>query len=159
MHKEKAVTQIDLDVKSFFGPTRVRMSKDSEDFKIKFQTGAQVLQKLFESGKSPLSDQFLRWKLWAQWEQIVGSQMAGVCEPVGLSRGILKIWVKNSSWNHQLQFFREEILKKIQKVESFSHVTSLIFTLDRKSVPQEEEAKQELKNQTRRLRKFHPQDE
>ncbi len=121
------------------------MSDQPEDFKAKFQSGAQVLQSLFESGQSPLSDQFLRWKLWAQWEQIVGSQMASVCEPVGLSKGVLKIWVKNSSWNHQLQFFREEILKKIQKNESYNVISSLVFTLDRKSVPEENETRQELK--------------
>lgn len=121
------------------------MSDQPEDFKAKFESGAQVLQSLFESGKSPLSDQFLRWKLWAQWEQIVGSQMAGVCEPVGLYKGVLKIWVKNSAWHHQLQFFREEILKKIQKNESYSVITNLVFTLDRKSVPEEVETRSELK--------------
>lgn len=126
-------------------PTVKLMSNEHEDFKSKFQSGAQVLQKLFESGKSPLSDQFLRWKLWAQWEQIVGKQMASVCEPVGLSRGVLKVWVKNSAWHHQLQFFKEEILKKIQCVESYNTITNLIFTLDRKSVPDAIDVRQELK--------------
>ncbi len=121
------------------------MSNEPEDFKSKFQSGAQVLQRLFESGKSPLSDQYLRWKLWSQWEQIVGKQMASVCEPVGLSRGVLKIWVKNSAWHHQLQFFREEILQKIQASESFSHMTQLVFTLDRKSVPENGDTRQEMK--------------
>ena len=122
-----------------------QMSDQPEDFKSKFESGAQVLQNLFESGKSPLSDQFLRWKLWAQWEQIVGQQMASVCEPVGLYKGVLKVWVKNSAWHHQLQFFREEILKKIQQHESYSVISNLVFTLDRKSVPDEMETRQELK--------------
>lgn len=152
MHKDKAVIiKLKMILMLTLSSGQLgEMSNDSEDFKSKFQSGAQVLQRLFESGKSPLSDQFLRWKLWAQWEQIVGKQMASVCEPVGLSRGVLKIWVKNSAWHHQLQFFREEILKKIQSNESYAHMENLVFTLDRRSVPEDGNTRQDLKRQLER---------
>ncbi|RZJ40298.1 MAG: DUF721 domain-containing protein, partial [Chryseobacterium sp.] len=77
--------------------------------------GSEVLQKLFESGNSPLSEQFMRWKLWARWSEFVGPTVAENTEPVGFHRGTLFLWVRNSTWMQQLSFMREHIQDSINK--------------------------------------------
>ena len=111
----------------------------SEEFDIKpqFKTGSEVLQALFENGKSPLSDQFLRWKLWARWADYVGASLAKECEPVGYFRGTLYLWVQNSSSMHHLNFLKEQIQTEINKKLRRKFVDKIRLTLDRKEVPQE----------------------
>lgn len=117
-----------------------------QDFKTRFKPGASVLQSIFENGKSSFSDQFLRWKLWAQWKDIVGENMAEGCEPVSLQFGHLQIWVKNSVWMQQLTFFKGEILKRIHdKYPHLDNIQKITFTLDRRSVPQDTQTRDQLK--------------
>jgi predicted nucleic acid-binding Zn ribbon protein len=111
----------------------------------RFKTGAQVLKSLLENGDSPLSTQFLRWKLWKRWEDYVGTSISQVCEPVGYYRGELVIWVKNSSWIHQLTFMKDPILKKINQRLGIHYVHSIRFTLDRREVPATADEVTELK--------------
>lgn len=101
----------------------------------KLLSGSEVLQSLFEKGKSPLSDQFKRWKLWAQWKDFVGATVAENSEPVGYLRGTLYVWVKNSTWMQQFVFMREEIKNSINRKMDQIYVKSIRFTLDRKDVP------------------------
>ncbi len=117
----------------------------SQPKKEKFRTGAQVLRSLLENGNSPLSVQFLRWKLWKRWEDFVGASISSVCEPVGYFRGELVIWVKNSSWMHQLTFMKDPIQNKINQKLGMMYVKSIRFTLDRREVPAQAENVQELK--------------
>lgn len=115
------------------------------DFKTKFSQGSEVLQSLFENGKSPLSGQFLRWKLWARWAEIVGPTLAQVSEPVAYHNGVLWLWVKNSSWLQQMVFMREDIRATIHKKMGVVFVISLRLTLDRRDVPQRDEDQEALK--------------
>lgn len=115
------------------------------DFKGKFSAGSEVLQRLFEDGKSPLSGPFLRWKLWARWSEVVGPTMAEAAEPVGFQRGTLWIWVRNSSWMQQMIFMREQIRTTINQKMGSEYVRVLRFTLDRREVPADVAAQQDLK--------------
>jgi hypothetical protein len=121
------------------------MSRD-EDFSSRFKPGADVLQSLFENGKSSFSDQFLRWKLWAQWNEIVGPSVAQHCEPVSLQFGHLQIWVKSSAWMQQLVFLKGDILNRIH--ERYPHrapIHKISFTLDRRSVPEDTDTRENIK--------------
>ena len=121
------------------------MSND-EDFRSRFKPGADVLQSLFENGKSSFSDQFLRWKLWAQWSDIVGASVAQHCEPVSLQFGHLQIWVRSSAWMQQLVFIKDDILIRIhQKYPHRAPINKISFTLDRRSVPSDAETRDSLK--------------
>jgi predicted nucleic acid-binding Zn ribbon protein len=95
----------------------------------------EVLQSLLENGKSPLSDQFLRWKLWAKWAEVVGPTMAAQTVPVGYARGVLFIWVKHSAWMQQLIFLRDQVKDKINDFLSVPYVKMVRFTMDRREVP------------------------
>lgn len=121
------------------------MSRD-EDFSSRFKPGSDVLQSLFENGKSSFSDQFLRWKLWAQWPYIVGEQVSQHCEPVSLQFGNLQIWVSSSTWMQQLTFIKGDILKRIhQKYPHLTSIQRITLTLDRRSVPQDSLTRDQLK--------------
>lgn len=111
-------------------------SENGNNSKFNLKLGSEVLQSLFENGKSPLSEQFLRWKLWMKWGEIVGPTIAQHTEPVGYYRGTLYVWVKSSSWIQQLHFLKGQIAKNINDKVGMQYVQQLRFTLDRKAVPQ-----------------------
>lgn len=119
------------------------------DPKQKFKTSSSVLMSLFESGKSPLSEQFLRWKLWMKWKDVVGDSIAQNSEPVGLQHGVLYIWVKSSVWMQQMFFLKTQIKNSINQKFKKGYVRDIRFTLDRRAVPQDNSA--ELKNQIQKL--------
>jgi len=106
-----------------------------QDPKSKFSLGSEVLQKLFESGNSPLSEQFMRWKLWARWSDFVGPTVAQNTEPVGFYRGTLYLRVSNSSWMQQLSFMKEHIQAKVNQKLGQNFVKNIRYTLDRREVP------------------------
>ncbi len=74
---------------------------------------AQVLQGLFENSKSPLSEGFQRYRLEQQWGEVVGGAIGRCSRPVDFQSGLLTIAVSNASLLTELQFFREEIITKV----------------------------------------------
>lgn len=116
-------------------------------------TGLAVIQSLFENGKTPLSDQFIRWRLWKQWNEIVGPTMSQVCEPVGYRNGVLIIWVQSSSWMQQMIFMIEPLKTKINKFLDRTFVQQIRFTLDRKQVPSDTQQVNQLKDSLNRFSK------
>jgi predicted nucleic acid-binding Zn ribbon protein len=113
--------------------------------KTNLSAGSEVLQALFENGKSELSVHFIRWKLWKKWSEYVGPTMGGISEPVGYHRGVLFVWVKNSAWMQQLVFMREHMRDTINKKLQQEYVKEIRLTMDRKAVPADAQASQELR--------------
>lgn len=74
---------------------------------------ANVLQRLFENSKSPLSEGFQRYRLEQQWSDVVGAQMGQFTRPVDYNKGLLTIAVTNATLMTELQFFRQDILSKV----------------------------------------------
>src|SRR6185503_9116661 len=109
-------------------------------------TASRVLQTLLANGKSPLSDQFLRWKIWRFWDQIVGKTLGNVCEPVGFDRGRLFIWVKSSARLQEIRFFEDILREKVNAYVGREWARTLRFTLDRRGIPKEAEASPEFKS-------------
>ncbi len=97
------------------------------------KTTAEILQKLFSDGKSPLSEQFIRWKLWRRWPSIVGPEISNVSEPTGYFKGRLYVYVKDPVWLHQLNFLKDEIRTKINKALEITYVQEMRFHLEKKS--------------------------
>lgn len=111
----------------------------------------EVLQSLFENSNSPLAGPFLRWKLWKKWSEYVGPTIAEVTEPVGLRRGTLFLWVRNSSWMQQLLFLREQIKKSINEKIGSNQIRAISFTLNRNLVPTDPGEQAELKTWIQKL--------
>lgn len=124
----------------------VRMSSE-HDYKTKFKTGAEVLQKLLEGKAGPVSDQYLRWKLWLNWKEIVGPTVSDNAEPISYHRGVLWLWVRNSVWMQQMSFMTEPIKQSINQKFKENFVREVRLTLDRKLTPSsgDEEFKRNLK--------------
>lgn len=120
---------------------------NNSEKKPKFSLSSQVLQSLFENGKSPLSEQFLRWKLWAKWKEVVGPTISQNAEPVGLRYGTLYVWVKNSSWMHQMIYMKDQMQETINRKMESDFVKNIRFTLNRHEVPGEQNQQENLKQQ------------
>jgi hypothetical protein len=101
----------------------------------KLNSGSAIIQSLFENKSSPLSEQFIRWKIWYSWSDYVGVTMANCCLPVGYDRGTLFVWVKNSTWMHHLQFLKETLQEQINSKLGKPFVKRIRLTLNRNEVP------------------------
>jgi hypothetical protein len=110
------------------------MSSD-KDFKVKFKTSAEVLQRLLEDKAGPVSDQYLRWKLWLAWADIVGPTVAENAEPVSYRNGVLWLCVRNSVWMQQITFMVEPIKNSVNQKFRSGFVKEIKLTLDRKETP------------------------
>lgn len=120
-------------------------SKPRRARKSELSRGAEVLHSLLAQGKDELSLQFLRWKLWKKWSEYVGPSIGSASEPVGYRRGILYVWVKNSTWMQQLVFMKDPLKEKINEVLGIRYVREIQFTLDRKNVPGPGDSQESLK--------------
>ncbi|PWU15546.1 MAG: DUF721 domain-containing protein [Bdellovibrio sp.] len=116
-----------------------------EKNKSSLKGSAEVLQSLFQNSNSPLAGPFLRWKLWKQWPEIVGATVAEFTEPVGLRRGTLVLWVRNSSWLQQLVFLKDQIKGSVNKKLGSPVIKNISFTLNRNMVPSNPEEKEALR--------------
>jgi len=101
----------------------------------KLNSGSAIIQTLFEGKNSPLSEQFLRWKIWYSWTTYVGPTMAKCCLPVSFDKGTLFIWVKNSTWMHHVQFLKETIQEQVNTHLGKHFVKRIRLTLDRHEIP------------------------
>jgi hypothetical protein len=124
-----------------------------EDYGSKFKSGTELLQGLFESGRNPLSEQFIRWKMWSRWEEIVGPTLAKSTEPVGWQWNTLLIWVPHSTVMQQMQFLKQNILQAVQKAYPQLAIKDVRFTLDRKQTPKDGIVKQEAQQFIRKMKK------
>lgn len=106
------------------------------DYKPKFKTAAEVLKSLLDTNKGgAVSENFMRWKLWLNWTDVVGATLAQNCEPVAYHKGTLWLWVKNSVWMQQISFMVEPIKATINQKYQKDYVKEVRLTLDRRSIP------------------------
>jgi hypothetical protein len=99
------------------------------------EAAGELLQSLLQNSKSPLSDQFLRWKLWRSWPDVVGDHIAKISQPVALHQGELYVWVDHPARLQELTFVVGQILHKVNYFGGRKWIRRIRFTLDRKSVP------------------------
>ena len=117
------------------------------DHKTKFNTGAEVLQKLLSDKAGPVSDQYLRWKLWLSWKEVVGKTVSENAEPIAYHQGVLWLCVRNSVWMQQMMFMLEPIKTSVNQKFKAGFVKEVRLTLDRKLTPHQsdEDFKKNLK--------------
>ena len=109
------------------------------------KTAEEVLQSLLQNGKSPLADQFLRWRLWKDWEKVVGPSLGRQSQPVSYQNGTLHVWVKSSAWMQEMVYHAKTLKNRINEHVKKKWVREIRFTLDRRSVPKIEETPTDLK--------------
>lgn len=111
------------------------MAKKSSKTTSRLVPVANVLQSLLENSKFPLAQQFVRWRLWRFWPEVVGPAVAEHTAPVDYERGRLIIWVSSSARLQEMTFVIKALQQKINDYIGHRWVTSIRFTLDRQSVP------------------------
>lgn len=89
---------------------------------------SDILAGFLQDGKHPLSAQFLRFRVWKQWPEILGETLAEVSEPVGYNHGELLIWVKSPSWSHHLKLISPQIKQKLNDFVGEAWVKRITFT-------------------------------
>ena len=119
---------------------RSSKASDSEDRPSQLLQASDVLQGLLQNGKSPLADQFQRWRIWRSWPEIVGKTISENSYPVSYDRGLMCVFVKNSAWLQELSFLSGSICKKINDHLGYQWVQQIRFTLDRRQVPSPHES-------------------
>ena len=55
-------------------------------------------------------------RIAACWEEAVGPEIAGHCQPSALRGGVLEISVDSSVWSQHLQMRRDQILEGLRRV-------------------------------------------
>lgn len=111
-----------------------------------FSSSADVLQSLFQNSKSSLGQGFTRWKLWREWEQVMGESIANNSTPVGYKQGVLYIWVNSSPRMQEMTFLAGDIKNRINQHLGKNWIRRIHFTLDKRDVPTVEEASKSLKD-------------
>jgi predicted nucleic acid-binding Zn ribbon protein len=56
------------------------------------------------------------YRLFAEWEKIVGVTVSAQSEPIKLENKILYIRVSNPSWKTELKYMSRDLIKKIKDV-------------------------------------------
>jgi predicted nucleic acid-binding Zn ribbon protein len=52
-------------------------------------------------------------RLFSAWESIVGSRVAGRCDPVSLRDGVLTVRAATSAWAAELKYLAPEMLRRV----------------------------------------------
>lgn len=120
-------------------PKTNRKSSKGDVRKGDLSQATDVLESVLLNNKSPLSDQFLRWKLWRKWAEVVGPTISAQSMPVGFVNGILYVWVKNAVWMNEMLFLAGPIKEKVNKFVEKKWVSQVRFTLNQHEVPKSEE--------------------
>ena len=109
-YNEIIVNAFTLFVYSFFAKNRVMARQ-----KLKNPVGLNsLLQSLFQDLNH--DQKLLIHRLQAQWDQVVGSELASKTHPFRLNKGgTLIISSKDSSWMTELDFRKEEIINYIKQ--------------------------------------------
>lgn len=122
------------------------MADDDKKRQSQLTASADVLQALLQNRKSPLTEQFVRWRVWNAWPEVVGAEIAKNTLPVGYLKGTLYIWVKSGPRMQELLFLLDSLRDRINKFAGAHWVKSIRLTLDRKSVPQLEDAGEKMRD-------------
>jgi hypothetical protein len=116
-----------------------RSKPKSERRKGALNQATDVLEGVLLSNKSPLSDQFMRWKLWRKWADVVGPTISAQSMPVGFVNGMLYVWVKNAVWMNEMLFLAGPIREKVNAFVEKNWVQQVRFTLNQHDVPKTED--------------------
>lgn len=115
------------------------MSENKNPRKGDLNQATDVLEKVLLNNKSPLSDQFMRWKLWRKWSEVVGPTISAQSMPVGFVNGTLYVWVKNAVWMNEMLFLAGPIRDKVNTFVERKWVQQVRFTLNQHEVPKQDD--------------------
>jgi hypothetical protein len=64
-------------------------------------------------------------QIFAQWERVVGSELARRCRPTSLKGGVLRVRMESAAWASEIRYLGEEIIERINRVVGSKVVAEL----------------------------------
>ncbi len=68
-------------------------------------------------------------KLWDLWDNVVGPAIARNAQPETIKGSLLIVHVSGAPWMHHLQFMKEELIEKLNKVLGEKAVSDIRFKI------------------------------
>lgn len=75
----------------------------------------------------PVKERVKEYRLWKEWGNLVGEQIAKNCRPERIKDGILFLKVSSPVWAQQLQFMKGMVIEKVNRFMGGNGVTDLRF--------------------------------
>ena len=86
-----------------------------------------VLRKVLHRPTGPSSGDLIR--IWELWDQAVGPVIAANTRPAAIKGNLLLVHAASSTWLHQLQFMKEDILRKVNNTLGEGTVEEIKFKI------------------------------
>lgn len=74
-----------------------------------------------------IKDKIDQYSSFAYWDKVVGKEIADRTEPFSISKGVLFVKVADTAWRNELQYFKNEIIQKLNKKIGKKIVTDIKF--------------------------------
>jgi len=94
----------------------------------KWMTIGEVLASLLE--RRGLNDRVRRHAALLGWEETVGAKIAERAWPLEVRGKTLFVGVNGSAWMHELQFLKEDILRKLHEKAGGDEIEEILFVAD-----------------------------
>jgi predicted nucleic acid-binding Zn ribbon protein len=69
------------------------------------------------------------YRLWQQWEDVVGPMIAQNTQPEAIKGRLLLVHVSSAPWMQQLQFLKPELIQKLNEIFGKEVVTDIRFKI------------------------------
>lgn len=90
-----------------------------------YRSTGYLLDKILKTYQ--LDDKLYRQRIFNIWAEIIGNDLAKVCQPVRLEGEILTLKVKNQIWRQELGNKEKELLNSIKTKTNVSKISKIIF--------------------------------
>jgi predicted nucleic acid-binding Zn ribbon protein len=87
-----------------------------------------ILRKVFGANQK-IGQKIRQYRLWAEWERLVGSQLASKARPLRVQGTTLLIGATSHSWVQELTMMRPQLLAKVHEVIDPGIITEIRVTL------------------------------
>ena len=104
-------------------PAEMKTKKDSAKF---VHIGSIVNDVLKTYRREPVGELM---RVWHLWDGIVGHVISENAKPAAFKGRILLVYVTSSTWVHQLQFLKEEMIAKLNEALGKSLIDDLKFKI------------------------------
>lgn len=89
----------------------------------------------------PVKEKVKEYRLWNEWGNLVGDQIAKNCQPEKVKDGILFLKVTSPVWAQQLQFMKGMVIEKVNRFMGGDTVSELRFRVGKFEMTVEEKLK------------------
>ncbi len=76
-----------------------------------------------------LSSRLNEYRIFGQWDSIVGKTIALHAQPLSVRRKKLTVLVDSSTWHHHLSQLRPELLEKINRILGKEGIDGIVFKI------------------------------